>query len=201
VNAWHGSVGSSLNRKRTLFLVYASGSDTMRAWQIKTLRRETIAARRGYFWYRTVVLDSSPANRGWSGFPSRRCTMRIRSARFLALVLAVGFVLPLFAQRPGGRMGGGGVNASMLLTQKSVQEEIKMTEDQIAKVDKIGKDLRDKYADDLKDKDKRQETMKKMNDERTKALADVLKPEQMKRVKQIEIQLGGLNALAKEKRP
>ena len=124
--------------------------------------------------------------------------MRIRSARFLALVVAVGMVLPLFAQqRQRGGMGGG-INASMLLTQKSVQEELKMTDDQIAKVDKVGKDLRTKYADDLKDKDKRQETMKKMNDERTKALADVLKPEQTKRLKQIEVQLGGLNALAKE---
>src|SRR5260370_5432539 len=86
----------------------------------------------------------------------------------------------------------------MLLAKTSVEEELKMTEDQVAKVEKLNTTLREKYADDLKDKDKRAETMKKMSEERTKALADVLKPEQTKRVKQIEIQLGGLNALAKE---
>jgi hypothetical protein len=123
--------------------------------------------------------------------------MRIRSARFLALAVAIGVAVPLLAQRPGGR-GFGGIDAAMLLGQKSVQEELKMTEDQIAKVEKLNTTLREKYAEDLKDKDKRAETMKKMSEERTKALADVLKPEQTKRVKQIEIQLGGLNALAKE---
>jgi hypothetical protein len=124
--------------------------------------------------------------------------MRIRSARFLALAVAIGLAVPLLAQRPGGRGFGGGIDAGMLLGQKSVQEELKMSEDQITKVDKLNKDLRDKYANDLKDKDKRAETMKKMTEERNKALADTLKPEQTKRLKQIEIQLGGLNALAKE---
>ncbi len=124
--------------------------------------------------------------------------MRIRLARFTALVLAIGLVAPLFAQRQPGAGFGRGMDGSMLLTQKSVQEELKLTEDQITKVEKVGKDLREKYADDLKDKDKRQETMKKMGEERTKALAEVLKPEQTKRLKQIEVQVGGLNALSRD---
>ncbi len=127
--------------------------------------------------------------------------MRIRSARFLSLALAIGLIAPLFAQQPGRGGAGRGVTTSMLLGQKSVQEELKLTEDQVKKIETISKDLRTKYADDLKDfqnREKFQEAMKKMNEEQTKLLADVVKPEQMKRVKQIEVQVGGLRALTNE---
>jgi hypothetical protein len=127
--------------------------------------------------------------------------VRIRLSRFLGLALAIGLVAPLFAQ-PGRFGGNRGMDASALLGQKSVQEEIKLTEDQVAKVEKIGKDLREKYADQLKDagkdKDKRTEITKKMGEERTKLLADVLKPDQAKRVKQIEVQVNGLTAFTHE---
>jgi hypothetical protein len=115
--------------------------------------------------------------------------------------MAIGLVAPLFAQ-PGRGFGNRGMDASALLGQKSVQEEIKLTEDQVAKVEKIGKDLREKYGEQLKDagkdKDKRAEITKKMGEERTKMLADVLKPDQAKRVKQIEIQVNGLTAFNAE---
>jgi len=126
--------------------------------------------------------------------------MSIRSARFLALALAIGVVAPLLAQqqRQGRGFGGGQMSAGMLLTQKSVQEELKLTEDQITKVTEKNKEIRTKFADDLKDKDKRADAAKKMNEETTKALADIIKPEQMKRLKQIEVQLGGLAALRNE---
>jgi len=127
--------------------------------------------------------------------------MRIRILRSLALVLAIGLVAPLLAQ-PGRQGFGGGMDASMLLGQKSVQEELKMTEDQIAKVTKVGEELRTKYADDLKaafkDKDKMTELRKKMSEERTKMMDGVLKAEQTKRLSQIEVQVGGLNALTKD---
>jgi transketolase len=124
--------------------------------------------------------------------------MRIRSARFLALALAIGIAAPLFAQRQPGGMGRGGISASMLLGQKSVQEELKLTEDQISKIEKSSKDIRAKFADDVKDKDKRTEAFKKMAEETAKLLPDLVKPEQLKRLKQIEIQLGGLMALTHE---
>ena len=123
--------------------------------------------------------------------------MRTRVVRFMALMLAIGLVTPLFGQpRPGGF--GRGVDDSQLLSAKDVQTELKLTEDQIKKVETISKDLREKYGADLKDKDKRAEASKKMGEERTKALADVLKPEQTKRLKQIGIQVGGLAALQKK---
>jgi hypothetical protein len=119
----------------------------------------------------------------------------------MALMLAIGLVTPLFGQpRPGGF--GRGVDESQLLASKDVQTELKLTEEQVGKVEKIGKDLREKYAEQFKDagkdKDKRTEVTKKLSEERTKALADVLKPEQTKRLKQIAVQVGGLASLQKK---
>jgi hypothetical protein len=129
--------------------------------------------------------------------------MRIRALRFLALFLAIGLVVPLFAQQPG-RGFGGGITTAMLCGQKSVQEEVKLTEDQIAKVKKATDEIDAKYKDDRakafkdKDKDKQAEIRTKVTAETTKALADILKPEQAKRIKEIEIQLGGLDVLGRE---
>ncbi|HET9615409.1 MAG TPA: hypothetical protein VFP22_11400, partial [Candidatus Limnocylindrales bacterium] len=64
--------------------------------------------------------------------------------------------------------------------------------------------IREKYGDEMKaafkDKDREKTTalFKKIGEETTKALTDVLKPEQLKRVKQIEVQLGGLAVLTRE---
>jgi hypothetical protein len=121
--------------------------------------------------------------------------------RFLGLCLAIGVATPLLAQRPGG-FGGGGVSTAMLVGQKSVQEEVKLTDDQVAKAKKVNEDIRAKYADDLKnsfkDREKAAELRKKMSEETNKALAEVLKPDQLKRIRQIEIQLGGLNSLSRD---
>jgi hypothetical protein len=127
--------------------------------------------------------------------------VRIRLSRFAALALAIGLVVPLFAQ-PGRGMRGPRYDAAFLAGQKSVQEEIKMTEDQIAKVKKTSEELREKYADDLKsagkDFEKRAEIQQKISAATGKAVGEILKPEQMKRIKQIEVQLGGLGALVTE---
>ena len=48
------------------------------------------------------------------------------------------------------------------------------------------------------DFEKAQEGMKKLNDEAAKTINEMLKPEQSKRLKQIEIQVGGFNALTRE---
>jgi hypothetical protein len=126
--------------------------------------------------------------------------MRTRLLRFLGLCLAIGVATPLLAQRPGGF--GGGISTAMLVGQKSVQEEVKLTDDQVAKAKKVNDDIRAKYADDLKsagkDKDKRMEITKKMSAETAKALSEVLKPDQLKRIHQIEIQLGGLQVLSRD---
>jgi Spy/CpxP family protein refolding chaperone len=128
--------------------------------------------------------------------------MRTRFLRFLGLALAMGLVTAVIAQQPGRGGFGGGLSGTALAAQKSVAEDLKLTDDQGAKVKKIGEDLRTKYADDLKsagkDREKSAEVRKKMNEESTKLLAEALKPEQIKRLRQIEIQLGGLAILSRE---
>jgi hypothetical protein len=129
--------------------------------------------------------------------------MRTRLLRFMGLCLMIGVATPLLAQ-PGRGGFGGGISVAMLAEQKSVQEEVKLTDDQVAKVKKVTEDVRKKYDDDLKaarkdkDREKSAALNKKISEETNKGLTDVLKPDQLKRIKQIELQLGGLRALSRD---
>jgi len=85
----------------------------------------------------------------------------------------------------------------MLLSQKSVQEELKLCDDQLKKLAEIIKkrqEAREKMTDvDPKD---RLPTMKKLILETSKQVRAILKPEQDKRLLQISWQLQGGQALA-----
>jgi hypothetical protein len=100
----------------------------------------------------------------------------------------------------GGMMGGGGI---MLLSNESVQKELKVTDEQKEKLKKFAEDLGPKMRERMQgafqgggggDREammaKAQEAMKKLNAEAMKELADakVLDDGQMKRFKQIQIQ-------------
>src|SRR5260370_22515102 len=105
----------------------------------------------------------------------------------MALVMAQGF---------RGFGGGGGGN---LLKNQSVQKELKLTDDQIAKIEAVVKQVDDKFKEKRdttkKIEDKQQrfekfgELQKKISSEILKDLSDVLKPDQSKRLKQIQLQL------------
>lgn len=113
------------------------------------------------------------------------------------VVLAVLAILatPAFAQerpRPGfGGFGGGG--QVFLLQQKSVQAELKLTDEQIKKVAEIKtpnpRDFQNVPREEIR---KKMEEAAKANE---KAVADILKPEQAKRLKQISLQQQGAQAL------
>jgi hypothetical protein len=92
-------------------------------------------------------------------------------------------------------MGGGGPLG--LLTRKDVQEDLKMSEDQVSKVKELSDKQREAMAE-LKDlsKEERQDKMKEMGKANDKALAQILKPEQQKRLKQLRFQQFGTNAIA-----
>jgi hypothetical protein len=120
------------------------------------------------------------------------------------LVLGVAALLasPALAQPPGGfgrGMGGGGISG--LLTNKSVQEELKMDKDQIDKVTDALKKFRDEHKDEY-DKlsprnqdtkpEERAEIGKKLAEGSTKVVSDIIKPEQLKRVQQIAKQQLGV---------
>jgi hypothetical protein len=104
----------------------------------------------------------------------------------------------------GGGFGGGGVG--FLISNEAVQKELKMDKDQADKATEAVKKVRDKHADDftkLRDvpqeerRAKTQELMKTVNDETLKAVGEVLKPEQLTRLKQIELQRASFAAFSR----
>ena len=107
-------------------------------------------------------------------------------------VLAAGLVVlaasPAFAQPPRQRGGFGppggmtaAPSAAALLRNDKVQEELNLTDDQKADLKKVADAASEKYKDDLE-----------------KATMGALKPEQAKRLKQIEVQSAGLAAFSKD---
>jgi hypothetical protein len=94
----------------------------------------------------------------------------------------------------GGGMGGGPLG---LLQNESVQKELNLTSDQVSKVKDVAKEIGDKHQEEfaaLRDlsREERQEKgralRKTIHEEAKKSLAGVLKPEQEKRLHQIELQ-------------
>jgi Spy/CpxP family protein refolding chaperone len=115
-------------------------------------------------------------------------------------------VAPALAQGPGGRGGfGGGFGGAMLLTNKGVQQELKVSDDQAAKLETLAQDFREKQREqreklqDLPEDQRREKAMEMMqanNAELRRNLSEILKPEQIKRFQQIQIQTAGINAFA-----
>jgi Spy/CpxP family protein refolding chaperone len=110
---------------------------------------------------------------------------------------------PAMAQRQkgegkGGRGGGGGLAG--LLQREEVIEELKLTPDQVAKVKEVAQKVRTKHEADfsaLRDQspseraEKMQELNKTVTDEVLTGLSETLKPDQVKRIKEIELQTRG----------
>jgi hypothetical protein len=129
--------------------------------------------------------------------------MRTLKSTLTALGLAALLVSPAWAQQRGGFRGFGGPGA--LLSNKSVQQEIKLDDKQVEEANKLAEDLRAKMrevgqslqgVDRQERREKMQELMKPINDETNKALSTLLKPEQLKRYKQITLQQRGVQAFA-----
>jgi Spy/CpxP family protein refolding chaperone len=122
-------------------------------------------------------------------------------------MLAVGLVAlmagPARAQGRGGfGMFGGGAG---LLSNKGVQKEIKATDEQASKLDAFAEEMRGKQREafqgfqDLSDDERRtkmQEVGRKMQEDINKGLAGILKPDQVKRFDQIQLQTQGAQAFA-----
>jgi Spy/CpxP family protein refolding chaperone len=124
-------------------------------------------------------------------------SMLVRTSLVLGLMLVVGVA---WAQPGGGRgmrrgmgpgMGPGG--GLFLLRLDQVQKELNLTDDQKEKIKTLTQDLMPGRPPEgqAPSREERQARMEKAR----KALADILKPEQMERFKQIEIQVQGAAAL------
>lgn len=122
----------------------------------------------------------------------------------LAVVLgAVLLLTSTAAAQRFGPFGGGG--KAMLLMNPDVQQELKLSEDQIAKVKEVSQSVFEKNKETfakLKDtpkdqlREKMQEIAKAIGEETDKALKDVLKSEQTKRLRQLELQQRGFDAFS-----
>jgi hypothetical protein len=100
-------------------------------------------------------------------------------------------------QRGGRGAGGGQMGPSQLLTQKSVQEELKLSEDQIKEITAFNQKQAEarRGLRDL-DQEERQKKTREMNQEAQKTMAKILKPEQSKRLQQISLQVQGSRAFS-----
>jgi hypothetical protein len=108
--------------------------------------------------------------------------------------------------RGGGRgfgFGGGG-GIAMLLSNTSVQQELKLDEAQIDKAKELGTKIREKVTaatQGLEGQErfaKMREMSKELNDESNKIAKEFLKPEQVKRLHQIQRQVQGAQAFTDE---
>lgn len=115
------------------------------------------------------------------------------------LVLAVVLGMVSVAQAQRGR--GFGFGPGALLQNEGVQKELKITDDQKTKLKEALEKVRDSHKDDFEkiremSPEDRQKFMRKVGAETQKAIAGILDAKQVKRLKQIEWQVGGARVLA-----
>jgi Spy/CpxP family protein refolding chaperone len=118
-------------------------------------------------------------------------------------VLTMAVLIPAMAQPPAGRPGGpfgGRLGGPMLmvglLRSPQVQQELKLTDQQKQQLEQLGEQWREKMQGlrDLPPEERRQK-VEGMRAEVEKQLATILNEQQMKRLKQIALQVEGYAAL------
>jgi len=125
---------------------------------------------------------------------------------FACLILALALATPALAQQRGqfGGRGQGGV--ASLIRNESVQKELKMEKEQTDKAAEAVTKIREKHNDeftklrDLSQEERRTKTAeltKVISDETLAALETILKPDQVKRLKQIDLQQAGVAAFTR----
>jgi hypothetical protein len=132
--------------------------------------------------------------------------MRTMSKTIVALGVVAFLAAPALAQQGrggGGRFGG----AAMLLSNASVQQELKLDAGQIEKAKAVAEKARDKFMaarDSLQNLQgeerakKQRELASEVNSETHKAVKEFMKPEQVKRLYQITHQQQGPFAFTDE---
>ena len=133
--------------------------------------------------------------------------MRTLSKTIVALGLVALMAGPALAQQGrggGGGRGFGGGGMGMLLSNASVQQELKLDATQIEKAKELSAKLREKVTaatQGLEGQErftKMREMSKEINAEANTGAKEFLKPEQMKRLHQIHHQVQGAQAFSDE---
>jgi eukaryotic-like serine/threonine-protein kinase len=121
-----------------------------------------------------------------------RNLLRVAPAGIIVVLVASAAL----AQPPfrGGMFRG---NPAMLLQQESVQKDLKLSDSQVKKVQELGEKMREKF-EELRDlePEERGKKMRELTAENDKAIANILKPEQEKRLHQIAYQQQGPDAFS-----
>lgn len=117
--------------------------------------------------------------------------------------VVAGMVLQLMAGQAsaqvGGRGGPGGASGATLVQQKSVQDELKLSDDQVEKLKQVATKMRESFGGRTAGGD-REEARKKMAEATQAAEKDmsgILSADQSKRLKEIVLQQAGPMALAR----
>ena len=136
--------------------------------------------------------------------------MRRFGSAVLASAVVMLLTVPVHAQQQPQRRGFGGgmgMGGPMLLTNKSVQEELKLDSDQVEKATKIAREQGEKVRDELQglqdlSPEQRREKLETVQQSVRRATfqalreGNALKDEQLRRFMQIDLQQRGVNGLS-----
>jgi len=109
-------------------------------------------------------------------------------------------VVPASAQQGRGGRGFGGGGAA-LLSNKSVQKELKVTDEQAEKLNTFAREMLDKQREEFQasrdlSQEERRERARNRAIELVKGMGQILKPEQVKRFEQLQLQQSGAGAFS-----
>lgn len=107
-------------------------------------------------------------------------------------------------RRGGGQRGGGNQYAPMAIVRnEAVQKELNITDDQKTKLTDLQASVRTKSQEARTaagtDRQAQQEAMRKVNADAAKSLAEILTPDQQKRLRELQIQWTGVGIVATDK--
>lgn len=125
----------------------------------------------------------------------------MRKLMWVGLVVAVAVVVaPAIGQQQkqrGQGRGGFGGGSLFLLAAKSVQEELKLSADQVKEVEDLNARQREAFqGQENLSREERAQKLQELGNKNQEAINKMLKPEQQKRLKQLSLQASGPMALA-----
>jgi hypothetical protein len=125
----------------------------------------------------------------------------MRTLGIMVLTLGTAAALTAPAQAQGFR-GRGMMGGYMLLSNKSVQQELKLDDQQVEKANKVVEEVGAKAREKMQDipqeerREKGAQVFREANEEIKAALKDVIKPGQITRLEQISRQVAGIQAFS-----
>lgn len=131
--------------------------------------------------------------------------MRHLVKSFTTFGLIALLAVPAMAQRPGGGLGYGRMEGPSLLMDEGVRQELKLDEQQVGRVKEMAREIAEarreqrevlQSATPEERREKIEAILRADNEKTQTALRKILKPEQLRRYEQIDLQQQGLRAFA-----